>query len=279
MRLIVRETVAVDTLARLAISRMFIEYFCFANSARYTPLVAALSGVRRNNLVIDGVPFVDNPRQRHKRYTLILCNRAKGQLSAGGFEPARRVVYLPFELQHRSGLLFFLRHEMPIPFVPRLLLESCRQDQGTIHHCLQTVFVRQGCSMQMHGETQFHAVATLPGPTEDHVATRVRESGHRTSIHLYVAAPRPVRNAQFQIDIDGFGRRDKQSGPLLLWESSLLRNANAVFRPVHFRRDVEIDEYGLFIVKVDGVRQLGELLSPSAAAAPERIERLGENLG
>src|SRR5208283_4223516 len=60
-RLIVRETVAVDTLARLAISRMIIEYYDFANSARYGPLVAALSGVRRNNLVIDRVPFVGNP--------------------------------------------------------------------------------------------------------------------------------------------------------------------------------------------------------------------------
>jgi len=58
--LIVRETVAVDTLARLAISRMFIEHYNFANSSRYGPLVAALSGVRRNNLVVNRVPFVDD---------------------------------------------------------------------------------------------------------------------------------------------------------------------------------------------------------------------------
>src|SRR5208283_1520784 len=136
-----------------------------------------------------------------------------------------------------------------------------------------------GCGMQTHGETQFHTVATLPGPTENKVATRVRESGYRTSIHLYVAAPRPVRNTQLQIDIDGFGRRNKQSRSLLLGESSLLRYANAFFWPADFGRDVQIDEHGVVIVKVDGVRQLGELLGPCAAAAPERIERLGVDFG
>src|ERR1019366_8394494 len=109
---------------------------------------------------------------------------------------------------------------------------------------------------QGHWKAQFDAVPVLPGPAQNKIAAGICESRHRTSVHLYAAAFRPVRNAQSQININRSCRRDRHSGSLLFGERRLLRKAETLLRPVHIRRYIYVDEYGIVIVEIDGDRQL-----------------------
>ena len=158
-----------------------------------------------SNLVIYGVPCVDDARQGNECDGLRLPDGAECQFVAGRLKPAGRVVELPFELQGWSGFLFLVCREVSIPLLARFLFETCGHHQRSVHHCLKTFVVWHWCRMQMHRQMQLNAVAILPWPSKDKIATRLRESRHGLSIYLDVASLCPVRDPQLQIDVNGFG--------------------------------------------------------------------------
>ena len=179
---------------------------------------------------------MQNARQRHKRHGLILRNRRNASFPPAGSSQLVGIVELALELQ--CGRRFFLlrRGKVPVPPLPRFFFKARGQYQGAVHRRLKSFLIGHGGGVQVHGEAQFDAIPVLPGSTQNEIAARVREGGKRTSIYFDAAVLRPVRNAQFQININWFGRRDRERGSLLFGERGLLCNAYAFVWPARHRK-------------------------------------------
>src|ERR1019366_8231558 len=113
----------------------------------------APSGIALMNLVVYGVAFMHDVRQRHKRHGLILWSCAERESSARGFEPARWVAGFALELQGGQGLLLLFRSKVTVPLLAWFFFEACGQYQRAIHRRLKTFLVGHGRRVQVHGKT------------------------------------------------------------------------------------------------------------------------------
>src|SRR5205823_10118960 len=132
------------------------------------------------------------------------------------------------------GLVVAIEH------VFRNRIETSREDERAVHHCLDRLVVRHAVDVQGHRKIKFNLVTGFPDPIERQIAAGTGERRKHRTVYLYAATLRPVGNSDVDSKLRWGLRGNRERGSLLLREASRLREPQTFFRPLKIRIDVKV---------------------------------------
>src|SRR6185437_482924 len=258
---------------------LYVIYF------RARALIRAAPGreLRLMDLPVDAVAFAEDAVQRNKCSRFRLADRRECErLALHGANPIGRFD-IGAGLERNIGGALGLATEddfggAAVRVVLRLRgdafgAKASGENDGAVHRGAPRLLAEQGAGVQAHGELHVQAITFLPGAIDFQVAAGAGPFGEALTIEFGRTALRPVGNADADACFDGLACLDDERGAFLIGEARILRDGEALFRPLDLRRDKKIHEDAVVIVGIDRIVEFGKFLGAGARAAPEGIER------